>query len=305
MVISSRTPEGEPNRCPVCGAFLRVEPSRPAGDAPCPKCGHLLWFLRSEVVPAPDDFPFRLVAALGRNHGERWSAVDAEGLPAVVYIYPLWRESEADIRSRVEPLLQLRHPHLLEVRAYRLLPGRLIVVEEAAEGSLRERLKACRRVGLPGVPADELVRYVGEAAGALDYLHGRGVLHRDIKPDNLRLKDGRVKVADYRASVARRPDGVSDSGTPAYMAPERWRGETGERSDQYSLAVSYVELRLGRRPFAETDFAAVALAHLQHDPDLGDLPAPEQGVLLRALAKDPAQRHPSCREFAEALAAAV
>jgi anti-anti-sigma factor len=46
MVISSRTPEGEPNRCPVCGNTLRIEPSDPAGDAPCPHCGHLLWFTR-------------------------------------------------------------------------------------------------------------------------------------------------------------------------------------------------------------------------------------------------------------------
>jgi anti-anti-sigma factor len=44
MVISSRTPEGQPNRCPVCGDFLKMEPSNPAGDAPCPRCGHLLWF---------------------------------------------------------------------------------------------------------------------------------------------------------------------------------------------------------------------------------------------------------------------
>jgi len=44
MVISSRTPEGQPNRCPVCGDFLKIEPSDPAGDAPCPRCGHLLWF---------------------------------------------------------------------------------------------------------------------------------------------------------------------------------------------------------------------------------------------------------------------
>jgi hypothetical protein len=46
MIISSRTPEGEPNRCPVCGDTLRIEPSDPAGDAPCPRCGHLLWFTR-------------------------------------------------------------------------------------------------------------------------------------------------------------------------------------------------------------------------------------------------------------------
>src|SRR5262245_4009386 len=63
MAPSSRTPKGSPNRCPVCGNLLRIEPSQPPGDAPCPTCGHLLWFLREEVSPS-----------------ERWPAADAQTL---------------------------------------------------------------------------------------------------------------------------------------------------------------------------------------------------------------------------------
>src|SRR5437660_5123834 len=92
------------------------------------------------------------------------------------------------------------------------------------------------------------------------------------------------------------------------MAPEVWCGRFSRSSDQYSLALAYAELRLDRWPFPTrdtNDMVAVMVDHLERSPELASLPADEQHVLLKALAKDPAQRYTSCTEFALELEAAV
>ena len=94
---------------------------------------------------------------------------------------------------------------------------------------------------------------------------------------------------------------VSGSGTFAYMAPEVWGGHANAMSDQYSLAYSYAELRLGRRPFTHTDFASLMFDHMQRSPDLAPMSDDEQRVVLQALAKSPENRFPTCVDFARAL----
>jgi serine/threonine protein kinase len=171
---------------------------------------------------------------------------------------------------------------------------------EPAEGSLRDRLQACQRGGFPGIPAKELLRYVREVAQSLDALHGQSLLYRDVKPDNILVRNGHAQLANSGMLLPPLGKAVS-TGTPAYMAPEVWRGKAGARSDQYSLALSYAEMRFGCRPFSGRDLMEVMRQHLEDAPELASLPASEQQVLLKAMAKDPEQRYPNCLSFVQEL----
>ena len=168
---------------------------------------------------------------------------------------------------------------------------------------------------------DELVEVISRAADALDYAHKRDVVHRDVKPANLMFtRDDetgaldRVVLLDF--GIARI---ISDSrltatsafiGTILYSAPEVLVGAPASgRSDQYSLAATAFELLTGRPPFAAEHPAALISAHLHTPPPRASQVAaglaPVDEVLLRGLAKDPADRYGSCGEFARALRSAL
>lgn len=243
--------------------------------------------------------------------GEVWrgEAVGGGFEAAIKIIFrPLDHAEAQQELNALELIKRLRHPFLLQTQGYYSFQDRLYIVMELADSSLRERLKECRKGGLTGIPTGELVRYTLEAAEALDYLHSERVQHRDIKPENILLLRRHAKVADFglaKMQEASRMVTATGSGTPLYMAPEIWRGKRSQHSDQYSLALTYAEMRLGHRVFASSDMMQVMVDHLERQPDLNPLPGGEQDVLLRALAKDPDQRYPSCLEFAQALEAAT
>ena len=204
------------------------------------------------------------------------------------------------------------HPNVVTIFDVGEHAGRpYIVMEYMDGGSLADVLRA----GRP--PRADALRWLEEAAGALDAAHERGIVHRDVKPANL-LLDSRRRLAVADFGIAR--VGVEQSltstgivlGTAAYLSPEQARdGSAGPASDRYALAVVAYELLSGARPFAGSGFAAQARAHLEDDPvpvsdqPAGDVPASADPVLLRGLHKDPDARWPSASAFVQALEGAL
>jgi hypothetical protein len=175
---------------------------------------------------------------------------------------------------------------------------------ELADKNLWDRYKECRTAGQPGIPRDELLGYLEETAEALDLMNLQyGLQHLDIKPQNLFLVHNHVKVADF--GLVKDLEGmkasVTGGVTPVYAAPETFDGWVSRFSDQYSLAIVYQELLTGRRPFTGNNVRQLVLQHLQGTPDLSSLTASDQAVVARALAKDPEDRFPTCKEMVQAL----
>jgi eukaryotic-like serine/threonine-protein kinase len=185
-----------------------------------------------------------------------------------------------------------------------------IVMEYLPGGSVADALR------VRSVTRNEAVRWLHEAASALDYAHRHGVLHRDIKPANLLLdRDRVVHVADFGIAQLSTDDALTVDGqvlgTAAYLAPERAVGRPAtEASDRYSLAVAAFELLTGERPFGAERFAAQARQHIDAPPPPASernpqLPPALDAVLARGMAKRPEQRWPSARAFADAVDAAL
>jgi len=261
--------------------------------------------------PAALSEGYQMLGRLGGGaFGDVYKARAPGGFPVAVKVIHCHlddAEAQRELKS-LEAIKELRHPYLLPMHACWAVAGRLHIAMELGDGTLRGRLKECLAQGKTGLPVEELFRYFWEAAEAIDFLHRHKVLHRDIKPDNLLLLAGHVKVADFglaRVQGGQTVGGGTVCGTAQYMPPELWDGQCSERSDQYSLAASYVELRLGRLPFRGATVVELMKQHQEGAPDLGGLPEAERMVLARALASDRVQRYGSCVEFLKALRAAL
>ena len=185
-----------------------------------------------------------------------------------------------------------------------------IVMEFLAGGTVADALRvdSVRRV--------HAIKWVREAASALDYAHSRGVLHRDIKPANLLLdRDRTLHVADFGIARLGTEDTLTGDGqvlgTASYLAPERALGEPAtDASDRYSLAVVAFESLVGERPFTSQHFASQARQHVEEEPPAASernraLPPAVDAVLARGMAKRPEDRWPSAQDFAQALETAL
>src|SRR6516225_8966899 len=185
---------------------------------------------------------YKMIRLLGcGGFAEVWQAETPAGFPVAIkrVLRPLdHAEAQVELRALGE-IKQLRHTYLLQTRDYGLLDNRLYIVMDLAECTLADRAQQRKAAGLPGIPLDELLRYIHEAAEAIDYMHSKKVHHRDIKPKNILLDGGHAKVADF--GLARMVESQrltnTGSGTAPYMAPEVWRRQISPFSDQYSLGV--------------------------------------------------------------------
>lgn len=201
------------------------------------------------------------------------------------------------------------HPNIVPLLEYHKTEDLLYyVMPYYAEGSLRDRL-----LREPQLPIDAAVQISCDVLAVLEYAHGQGIVHRDIKPDNILFSDDRPMVADF--GIARALTTASDPltdehaliGTLAYMSPEQCQsGALDGRSDIYSLGCVLYEMLTGSVPFDGVSAQAIIARHLGDPvPPIHTVrPAAPVGVeraLLKALAKVPADRHASAREFAEAL----
>ena len=194
----------------------------------------------------------------------------------------------------------------------------LIVAMGLGDQTLFDRLRDAKRAGATALTPAELLPWMQQAALALDHFNSgsrrsndnpQAVQHCDIKPQNILLVGDAVQVCDFGLARAQGEVRATSNtmASLAYAAPEMVSPpyDPAPTTDQYSLAMTYIELRIGRLPYAELNPLSIVRAKLDGHIDLTDLPPAEAGVLRRALQVDPTRRWPNCSEFIRALRASA
>ncbi len=198
----------------------------------------------------------------------------------------------------------LRHPNIVQIHDFdHDGPTYYMVMEFIDGGPLKTRLEEYAGQGRH-MPLAEAIHIIQDVGSALSYAHKRGMIHRDIKPANVMLDStGRVILTDF--GIAKLLSGAKYTasgammGTPSYMAPEQGLGQPGDaRADIYSLGVMFYQLVTGRLPFEADTPLGVLLKHVNEPLPLPraiypDLPQSVENIILKAMAKDPAERYQS------------
>ena len=250
---------------------------------------------------------YELLERIGSGgYGEVWRVRAPGGLrKALKLIYGRLDDDRARREQRaLNRMTEVRHPFVLSIERVEIVDGTLVIVTELADGSIKQRFDECRAAGLRGIPREELLGYMRDIADALDFICQQHTLqHLDVKPENLLLVAGRVKVADFGLvrSIGDAAVSAFNALTPLYAPPEAFDGRPDSNSDQYSLAIVYQEMLTGVLPFSGRTTAQLAAQHLYGRPMLAMLPASDQPTIERALAKDSTRRWPSCRAMVDAL----
>jgi serine/threonine-protein kinase len=303
--------------CPECGTWNR------SGASACVRCGALL-----PDVPSRPDVPDALITALRQATGNRYRVLRRVGAGGMADVYLVEQETLG------RPLvLKVMHAHLardLEMRerfrreaeaAARLVHPLICVPFDYGEvgemvylimphlggGGLAERLGRERTLS-----PDRVAEIAAQVASALDHAHRHGVVHRDVKPDNILFDDdGNAYLTDFGIATAQFHARLTASGramgTPHYMAPEQAMGKTLDgRADLYALGVLMYECLVGFPPFDATDAFAVGYKQVHETPVPLDevnssLPVDLTEIVMRCLEKSPDARWQRGAELAVAL----
>lgn len=280
-----------------------------------------------EQVPLRNDLQgkhigrYQLEKVLGRGAmSEVWLATDTQLRRQVaIKILPAAVNDQVYLSNFIyeaRAAASLEHPHILGIHDFgeqEMEPGEIVpylVVPYVAGGTLAQ----CMREATGPLPVQECLRYLRQAALAIDYAHSKRILHRDIKPANMLLRDDWLLLTDFGLAkvlggTVARAQTYSGSGTPEYMAPEQITGRAQPASDRYSLAVVAYQLFTGRTPFRGATPAETISLQLQAPlPPARQLnpqiPQTVENMLTVALSRNPELRPPSCIALVDALQAA-
>ena len=268
------------------------------------------WLREPDGEPIPG---YKLVEPIGTGgFGEVWRCIAPGGIhKAIKFVYGNLNSLDGDDAraeqemKALERVKQVRHPFVLSIERIEDVGGELVIVMELADKNLHDTLVEYQQSGRPGIPRDILLGFLDNAAVGLDHLiEKHNLQHLDVKPRNLFVTSDFVKVADF--GLVKQLERSSSSGlmggvTPIYAAPETFSNKISKHSDQYSLAIVYVELLTGMRPFTGKNIRQLALQHMTEEPDLSMLPEADRPVIARALAKNPDERFPSVTSFIRSL----
>lgn len=268
-----------------------------------------------ELRPGAEPYPgYRLERLLGRGGvGQVWHAQTETGRGvALKFLHSNSPQAAVQEVRALQAIRQLRHSNLLRIDNVFSSEGWLVVIMELADGGLNDLLDVYGTEINTPIPPDDLCFFLSQAAAGIDFLNTRQHLlddqrvafrHCDVKPSNLLLVGTTVKLSDFSLAVATTLPMARHrrAGSLHYAAPEVFQGWLSERTDLYSLAATYYQLRTGHVPFHDTPRTFNEDYVRPQCPDLSMFTDEERPILARAFAPIPQDRWSSCTEMMQRL----